>query len=348
MKKALSLLVALALILALVPVYALADGGTVTVYNWEDYISPDAVKLFEEETGITVNSTYFTTNEDMMVQVRNSPESFDVVMPSDYCIERLAVEGLLEEINFDNVPNYANIDANFKGQYYDPDEKYSVPYMWGTVGICYNKTMVTEPVDSWSILFDDQYADNVFMLDSIRDTMGTALKYLGYSMNTRDPLEMNKAKELLIDQKARGIVKAYQVDETKDKMVAGEAALALMWNGDAMYSISLNEDLDFALPKEGSNVWVDAMIIPKGARNKENAEKFINFMCRPDVAVMNFNEIWYSTPNTEAVKLLGEEYTGNHVISPSQADIDNCEFFHDMEDVIKFYTTMWTEIKSYK
>ena len=281
MKRILCLLAVLMLTLSLLPAAALADGGTVTVYNWEEYISPDAIKLFEEETGITVNMTYFTTNEDMMVQVRNSSSSFDVVMPSDYCIERLAAEGLLEEINFDNVPNYANIDANFKGQYYDPDQKYTVPYMWGTVGICYNKTMVDEPITSWSSLFDDKYKDNVFMLDSIRDSMGIALKYLGFSMNTRDPLEMAKAKELLIDQKSRGIVKAYQVDETKDKMVAGEAALALMWNGDAMYAISLNEDLDFVIPSEGSNVWVDAMVIPKGAKNKENAEKFIDFMCRP-------------------------------------------------------------------
>ena len=152
-------------VLSVLPAAALADGGSVTVYNWEEYISPDAIKLFEQETGITVNMTYFTTNEDMMVQVRNSPSSFDVVIPSDYCVERLASEGLLEEINLDNVPNYQNIDKNFKGQYYDPDEKYTVPYMWGTVGICYNKTMVDEPVTSWSILFDDKYKDNVFMLD---------------------------------------------------------------------------------------------------------------------------------------------------------------------------------------
>ena len=347
MKKGLCLLLCCALLLALLRA-ASAEGGMLTVYNWEEYISHDAIKLFEQETGITVNMTYFTTNEDMMVQVRNSPSSFDVVIPSDYCVERLAAEGLLEEINFDNVPNYANIDDQFKGQYYDPDEKYTVPYMWGTVGICYNKTMVDEPVDSWSLLFDDKYADNVFMLDSIRDSMGIALKYLGYSMNTRDPLEMNAAKELLLDQKNRGIVKAYQVDETKDKMVAGEAALALMWNGDAMYAISLNDDLDFSVPQEGSNIWIDTMVIPKGAKNKENAEAFINFMCRPDVAEMNFNEIWYSTPNTAAIELLGEEYTSNHVINPDQETRDRCEYFHDMEDVIKIYNAMWTEIKSAK
>lgn len=348
MKKILSLVLVTMMLLAILPTAAFAE-GSVTVYNWEEYISPDAIKMFEEETGITVNMTYFTTNEDMMVQVRNSSSSFDVVIPSDYCVERLAKEGLLEEINFDNVPNYKNIGENFKAQYYDPDQKYTVPYMWGTVGICYNKTMVDEAVTSWSILFDDKYKDNVFMLDSIRDSMGMALKYLGYSMNTRDPLEMNAAKELLIDQKKRGLVKAYQVDETKDKMVAGEAALALMWNGDAMYAIALNDDLTYAIPDEGSNIWIDTMIIPKGAKNKENAEAFINFMCRPDIAQMNYDEIWYSTPNVAAVDLIGAEYTDNHVLNPTQEQIDSCEFFYDIEDnFLLAYNTMWTAIKSAK
>ena len=345
------LLTCMVLVMVLLsPTFAFAgENGSVTVYNWEDYINPEAVKLFEEETGITVNMTYFTTNEDMMVQVRNSPSSFDVIIPSDYCIDRLNKEGLLEEINLDNIPNLKNIDPSLRGLYYDENEQYSVPYMWGTVGICYNTTMISEEeVQSWEVIFNDKAKDNVFMLDSIRDSMGITLKYLGYSLNTRDPLEMNAAKEALIDQKRRGLVKAYQVDEVKDKMVAGEAALAVMWNGDAMYSIDLNNDLDFVVPKEGSNIWVDAMIIPKGAKNKANAEAFINFMCRPDIAVMNFNEIWYSTPNLEAVKLMGEAYTSNTVISPKPESLVNCEYFHDIEDVIKIYNAMWTEIKSAK
>ncbi|MEG0741293.1 MAG: spermidine/putrescine ABC transporter substrate-binding protein [Clostridia bacterium] len=349
MKKGICLLVVCLLTLSLLPAAFAEGSGSVTVYNWEEYISPEAIKLFEQETGIAVNMTYFTTNEDMMVQVRNSPSSFDVVIPSDYCTERLAAEGLLDEIDFANVPNYANIDPELKGLYYDVDNKYTVPYMWGTVGICYNKTMVTEPITSWSVLFDEKYTNNVFMLDSIRDSMGVALKYLGYSMNTRDPLEINAAKELLMQQKKAGIVKAYQVDETKDKMVAGEAALALMWNGDAMYAISLSSDLDYVIPSEGSNIWVDTMVIPKGAKNKANAEAFINFMARPDIAQMNFNEIWYSTPNVEAVKLIGDEYISNHVINPSQETRDHCEYFHDIDDTfLAIYNTMWNEIKGSK
>lgn len=347
MKNFVVRIVCLVLLVALFPMVSLAE-GVVNVYNWEDYICQDALDLFTEETGITVNMMNFTTNEDMMVQVRNSPSSFDVIFPSDYCVERLIAENLLEEINFSSIPNFQNIDPNLVNPSYDKTNQFSVPYMWGTVGILYNTTMVDAPITSWSSLFDPNFKNDVFMMDSIRDTMGITLKYLGYSMNTRDPLEMYAAKEALIQQKKDGIVKAYQVDETKDKMVAGEASLALMWSGDAQYAIDLNPDLAYVVPTEGSNIWVDAMVIPMGAKNKENAEAFINFMCRPDIAQLNCNEIWYSSPNTEAVQLMGEDYINNLTMNPTQDIIDRCEFFNDIEDVIAIYNTMWLEIKSAK
>lgn len=340
-------LLSLVLLVVSLPAFSLA-AGVVNVYNWEDYICEDTLKLFTEETGISVNMMNFTTNEDMMVQVRNSPASFDVIFPSDYCVERMIAEDLLEEINFENIPNLQYIDPNLLNPSYDAENKFSVPYMWGTVGILYNTKLVDEPITSWASLFDQKYKGNVFMMDSIRDTMGITLKYLGYSMNTRDPLEMNAAKEALIQQKRDGVVKAYQVDETKDKMVAGEAALALMWSGDAQYAIDLNPDLAYVVPQEGSNVWVDAMVISKGAKNKENAEIFIDFMSRPDIAQMNCNEIWYSTPNTAAVELMGDEYVNNLTMNPTQDIVDRCEFFNDIEDVIKIYNAMWVEIKSAK
>jgi len=357
MTKALIRLFCLALAILLLPTGALGE-GVVNVYNWEDYISQEAIDLFTQETGITVNMMNFTTNEDMMVQLRNSSSSFDVVFPSDYCVERLIAEGLLEPIDFSRVPNFQYIDPNLKNPSYDKENLYSVPYMWGTVGILYNTKLVEEPITSWGALFDPKYQNNVFMMDSIRDTMGITLKYLGYAMNTRNPLEMNAAKELLVKQKKEGIVKAYQVDETKDKMVAGEAALALMWSGDAQYAIDIDQEnaekngtepsLAYVVPQEGSNIWVDAMVIPKGARNKENAEMFIDFMSRPDVAQINCNEIWYSTPNLEAVKLMGEDYINNLTMNPTQEIIDRCEFFNDIEDVIPIYNAMWLEIKSAK
>jgi len=320
--------------------------GVVNVFNWEDYINEDVLDMFEEETGIKVNMMNFTTNEDMLVKFRNSPQSFDVVFPSDYAIERLISEDLLAEIDFANVPNFSYIDENLVNPDYDPENKFSVPYMWGTVGILYNTTMVSEPITSWSSLFDPQYQKNVFMLDSARDTIGVVLKYLGYSMNTRNPLELYEAKDVLIKQKQDGIVKAYQVDETKDKMVAGEAALAVMWSGDAQYAIELNPDLTYVVPEEGSNIWVDGMVIPKAAKNKENAEAFINFLCRPDIAMMNCEEIWYSSPNTAAVEMMGEDYTDNPTLNPPADVVANCEVFLDIQDFIQVYNTVWLEVKS--
>lgn len=347
MKKLLSLLMLLCMTLTVAPA-ALAE-EVVNVYNWEDYIAPEVLTLFTEETGIKVNYMCFTTNEDMIVQVEANPGAFDVCFPSDYIIERMIAKDLLAEINYDNVPNFEQIIDKLRNPDYDPENKYSVPYMWGTVGILYNKDMIPEPNQSWSILWDTQYQKNVFMLDSYRDSMGITLKYLGYSMNSREVPELMAAKDKLIEQKQSGVVKAYQVDETKDKMVAGEAALALMWSGDAQYAIDLNDHLDYFVPSEGSNIWVDGAVILKSARNKENAEKFINFLCRPDIAQMNCEYIWYSSPNKGAIELMGEEYENNHVLNPSQEVQDRCEFFHDIDDTFrKIYENLWMEIKNTK
>ncbi|HML48498.1 MAG TPA: spermidine/putrescine ABC transporter substrate-binding protein [Clostridia bacterium] len=331
--------------LLLCPAIALA-AKEVNVYNWEDYISEDALKLFEEETGIKINYMRFTTNEDMLVQVRADPSNYDVIFPSDYIIERLIDEDLLETLDFANIPNASHIQEWLQNPSYDPENVHSVPYMWGTVGILYNTTMVDAPVDSWSVLWDEQYKDNVFMMDSIRDTIGVTLKMLGYSINDSSQEALDAAKEKLIEQKQKGIVKAYQVDETKDKMIAGEAALAVMWSGDAAYAMEYNDDLTYVVPKEGSNVWVDGMCIPKGAKNKSNAEIFIDFMCRPDVALMNFEEIWYSTPNTGVLEMLDAEVLADETIFPTQETVDGCEFFHDISSDITRYNRIWLAIKS--
>lgn len=347
MKKVMAVVLSMLLLLPILPA-AHADGGVVNVFNWEDYINKDVIALFEKETGIKVNYMNFTTNEDMMVQIRTSTGAFDVVFPSDYCIERLVAEDLLEKIDYTQVPNAVNVVDWLKKPSYDPDGTYSVPYMWGTVGILYDTTRVKGPIDSWGALFSEDYKGEVFMLDSIRDTVGLALKYLGYSMNTREPAALQAATALLIKQKADGIVKAYQVDETKDKMVAGEGVLAVVWSGDAQYAINLNDKLAYSVPKEGSNVWVDGMIIPKTAKNKENALKFIDFMCRPDIAQMNCEYIEYSSPNAKAIELMGESYTSNPNLNPPQELIDNCEFFHDINDFLPIYNTLWAQVKSAK
>lgn len=347
MKKAMALVLSLLLLLPFASA-AHAEGGVVNVFNWEDYINKDVIALFEQETGIKVNYMNFTTNEDMMVQIRTSTGAFDVVFPSDYCIERLIAEDLLEPIDYAQVPNAANTMDWLKNPSYDPNGAYSVPYMWGTVGILYDTTRVKGPIDSWGALFSEDYKGEVFMLDSIRDTVGLALKYLGYSMNTRDPAALQAATALLIKQKTDGVVKAYQVDETKDKMVAGEGVLAVVWSGDAQYAINLNDKLAYSVPKEGSNVWVDGMIVPRTAKNKENAMKFIDFMCRPDIAQMNCEYIEYSSPNAKAIELMGDEYISNPNLNPPQEMIDNCEFFNDINDFLPIYNTLWAQVKSAK
>ncbi|MDL2319196.1 spermidine/putrescine ABC transporter substrate-binding protein [Eubacteriales bacterium OttesenSCG-928-A19] len=343
MKKVLSALLCLVLMAGALPALA---AGEVNVYNWEDYISDEALRLFEAETGIKVNYMRFTTNEDMLVQVQADPTNYDVIFPSDYIIERLIREDLLEPLNLANIPN-ADLTLDWlKTTDYDPEMAYSVPYMWGTVGILYNTTMVREPITSWTAMWDEYYLDNVFMMDSIRDSIGITLKMLGYSMNTRDKDALEAAKEKLIEQKRLGIVKAYQVDETKDKMIAGEAAMGLVWSGDAAYAIGYNEDLAYVVPSEGSNVWVDAMCVPRGAKNLENAEIFIDFMCRPDIALLNFEEIWYSTPNSGVLELLDDEILADETIFPTQATIDTCEFFNDISQDIQMYNRIWLAIKS--
>ena len=345
MKKLICILLLLAMML---PVCASAQ-EVVNVFNWEDYIDESVLEQFEQETGIHVNYMRFTTNEDMMVQVEANPGAFDVVFPSDYMVERMLKKDLLHEINYDNIPNAQYILENLRNPGYDPNGAHSIPYMWGTVGILYNTTMVDDPVDTWGILWNEKYAGNVFMMDSIRDSMGVTLKYLGESVNTRNFVALEAAKEKLIEQKKLGIVKAYQVDETKDKMVAGEAALAVVWSGDAQYAIDLNPDLAYAVPNEGSNVWVDPMVIIKNAKNLENAEKFVDFLCRPDIAQKNCEEIWYSSPNQGAIDLMGEDYTASPVMNPSQDVIDRCEFFNDIDETfMPIYNALWKEVKNAK
>ncbi len=345
MKKVVSIVL---LVMLLIPSFAMGE-GSLTVFNWEDYIDESVIEQFEKETGINVNYVRFTTNEDMMVQVEANPGHFDLCFPSEYIVERMLNKDMLAEINYDNIPNAKYILENLLNPSYDPNNAHSVPYMWGTVGILYNTKMVSDPVDSWSILWNEKYQKNVFMLDSYRDSMGVALKFLGHSMNTEDILALEAAKEKLIEQKHIGTLKAYQVDETKDKMVANEAALAVMWSGDAQYAIDLNPDLAYAVPQEGSNVWVDCMVIPKNARNKENAEKFIDFLCRPDIAQKNCEYIWYSSPNSGAIELMGEDYTSNATINPSEETLSRCEYFRDISELYRpIYETLWLEVKSAK
>ena len=320
----------------------------VIVYNWGEYMDPEVLTMFEEETGIDVVYEEFETNEIMYPKIQSGAIAYDVVCPSDYMIQRMIENNLLAEINFENIPNLKYIGDTYMNtsRQFDPENKYSVPYCWGTVGILYNKTMVKEPVDSWSILWDKEYKDSILMQDSVRDAFGITLKYLGYSLNSTDLDELTEARSLLIEQKP--LVQAYVIDQVRDKMIGGEAALGVIYSGEAIYSQKENADLEYVIPKEGSNVWIDSWVIPANSKNKENAEKFINFLCRPDIAKMNFDYITYSTPNTAARELIEDPDIRNSKIAfPDDEMLENCETFSYLgDDSTNTYNELWREVKS--
>lgn len=323
--------------------------GKVYVYNWGEYIDPETLDMFEKETGIQVIYDEFDTNETMYPKVEAGASNYDVVCPSDYMIQKMIDNDLLQELNWDNIPNAkANIGAQYyeQSEAFDPGNRYAVPYCWGTVGILYNKTMVDEPVTSWSILWDEKYADSILMQDSVRDLFMVGLKSLGYSMNSTDEKELNEAKDLLIQQKP--LVQAYVIDQVRDKMIGNEAALGVIYSGEAIFTQRENPDLEYVIPKEGTNVWIDVWVIPKNAENVENAEKFIDFMCRGDIALLNFDYITYSTPNTAAQALIKDDDIRNSKIAfPDLSQYDGLETFSYLgDDADALYNDLWKEIKS--
>ena len=324
------------------------NGEKLVVYNWGEYIDPEVLTMFEEETGIDIVYEEFETNEILYPKISSGAIAYDVICPSDYMIQRMIENDLLSEINFDNIPNIKNIGEQYMEQskQFDPENKYSVPYCWGTVGILYNKTMVDEPVDSWSILWNPKYKDSILMQDSVRDAFGVTLKYLGYSLNSIDLDELTEAKNLLIEQKP--LVQAYVIDQVRDKMIGNEAALGVIYSGEAIYTQKENPNLEYVIPKEGSNIWIDSWVIPKNAEHKENAEKFINFLCRPDIALMNFEYITYSTPNEAARELIEDESIRNSEIAfPDLSKYDNLETFQYLgTEADQVYGDLWNKVKS--
>ncbi len=337
-------LVGLIVVLVLTMTGCGGSSKVLNVYNWGDYIDDSVIAEFESEYKIKVNYETFATNEDMYTKIKNGGTHYDVAIPSDYMIEKMANEGMLETIDMSKLTNYKSIGDSFKNLSFDPDNRYAVPYMWGTVGILYNKKLVTEPVESWKILWDEKYKGQILMLDSQRDSLMVALKLLGYSMNTQDLNELNQAKDLLIKQKP--LVLAYVVDNGKQMMIAGEATFMTTWNGEAVWMMEENEDLGFAIPKEGTNLWYDAMVIPKGSEHIEEAMLFIDFMNRPEIAKRNTEYIGYSTANDGAKALLSDEVKNNPIAYPVIDQMKNNEVFKDPGAFIEQYNQIWTEIKA--
>ena len=345
MKKKLALILTMLLLVASISACSSKkdEAQVLNIYNWGEYIDEDLLTKFEEETGIKVNYDMFVANEDMYVKLKNSDINYDLVIPSDYMIQRMIKEDMVQKLDFNNIPNYKNIDEDFKNKAFDPTNEYSVPYFWGTLGMVYDSEKTGGPVDSWDALWDEKYKGEVIMMDSSRDSIGVALVKLGYSLNSKDPKELEEAKQLLIKQ--RPLVSAYLMDETKDIMKNGEATFAVMYSGDAVDVVNESPNMKYVVPKEGSNVFIDAMVVLKNAQHKENAEKFINFMLDPENAAQNA-KIGYSSPISAAVEKLPSELKDNKAGYPDKASLKNLETFEDPGDAVEIYDQIWQDVKN--
>lgn len=345
-----------ALVLSVVMVMSLTAGltgcgssaeskGEVNVYNWGEYIDETLLDEFTQQTGIKVNYTTYSDNESLYSMLSSGTADYDVIIPSDYMISRLISEGMLEKLDFDNIPNYSYIDDAYKGLEYDPDNEYSVAYTWGTVGIIYNTTMLDYVPDSWSVLWDENLSGQILMFDNSRDALGIALKYLGYSQNTTDEAQIKEAVDLLIEQ--RPLVQSYVMDQIFDKLEGGEAAVGPYYAGDAITMIAENPDLAFVTPKEGTNLFVDAMCVPKGAANKANAEAFINFMCAPENMAKNIEFIGYSSPSSAARELLSDDLKDSEIAYPDTSLLANDDTFINLpQATLDLYDSEWVRLRT--
>lgn len=312
----------------------------VRIYNAAEYIAEGVIEEFEEETGYKVVYSEFQSNEAMYAKIKAT--SYDVLIPSDYMIDRLVKENLLQEIDYSNIPNYDLVDDAYKNDYYDPDNKFSVPYMWSTVGILYDSEKVKDKVDSMDIMWNENYKGKIFMLDSPRDSFGMTLKSLGFSINSEAENELTAAKEKMIEQ--RPLVLGYVTDEVKDKIISGEGYLGLVYSGEAGKAIEETDNLKYAIPKEGTIYCVDAMVIPANATNKKGAEAFINFMHKPEIAARNAKEMYYGITNKEGKKLLSEKLTSDKGLYPSPEVMANADRLNSTETTNQKYLEIWNEI----
>ena len=358
MKKVLCLICSVALAAVFVTACGGENGDTQTAegsgeqtvvrfLNWGDYIDTDTIAQFEEENpDIKIEMTTVPSNEEMYVVASTEGTDIDLICPSEYMTQKMIKEDLLAPIDTSKMENYKYVQDYAENYSYEGSLEYAVPYSWGTFGIVYNKTMVDEPIDSYGVLFDEKYAGKILMYDSMRDTIGIALKYLGYSMNSTDQAEIDEATDLLIAQKKDGIVLAYGTDDIRMSMANGSAAIALLYAGDAVYTHMDNEDIEYVIPKEGANIFVDNFCILKNTDCYDATLKFIDFLCQPEIAYKNAAYTGYSTPCAEATEMFGEEFTSLNSFNPSDDELKNVEYYKDLGEDLKIYENAWIKIKS--
>ncbi len=328
------------------------QGTTLNVFNWGEYISDgsqgtlDVIGAFEKLTGIKVNYTTFDSNEAMYGKMQSESVSYDIIIPSDYMIDRMRSENRLKELDYSKIPNYKYIDETYKNANYDPENKYTVPYSVGMVGLIYNKKIVTETPDSWSIMWDKKYKDNILTFNNSRDAFAIAQFLLGIDINSTNLEDWKKAAEKLTEQNS--VLQGRVMDEVFDKMEGGNAAIAPYYAGDYHTMAAVNPDLGFVYPKEGTNIFVDAICIPSSSRNYETALLFINFLLEPNVAVENANYICYASPNTAVLSHpeYEEELANSPYLYPDNLSDYKTEYFRYLgEDIISQYERMWEEIR---
>ena len=326
---------------------------SVNVYNWGEYISDgsdgslDVNKAFEELTGVKVNYSTFASNEELYVKLKVGGIQYDVIIPSDYMIEKLIKENLVRKLNYNNIPAHTNIANRFKKLPFDPTGEYSLAYTWGVTGIVYNRKLVTEAENEidWKILFDKKYKGQILMYYNPRDAFGIAQAYLGYSLNTTNETELRECARILKEQKP--LVQSYVMDEIYDKMEAGEAALGVYYAGDSLSMIDSNPDLNFIIPRKGANLFVDSICIPAASGSPELAEMYINFLCEPEIALANIEYINYASPNDGAIAIMSDNTKNNKIIYPDKETLDNCEVYITLpDDTNILMEDLWNEILS--
>ncbi|TVX88042.1 ABC transporter substrate-binding protein [Paenibacillus agilis] len=317
---------------------------TLNLYGWADNFDPKMIEKFEKENNVKVNYTYFANNEELLAKIKAGGANYDLIQPSDYMVATMVQQGLLEELNKDNIPNFKHLADKFKNPEYDPDNKHSVTYMSGVTGIAYNKKYIKEVPDSWEDLWNPAYKGKVLLLDDNREVIGMALKKAGKSNSSRDDAEINAAVNDL--RKLVPNVLAFDTDSIKQKMIQEEAWIGTLWSGDAAFAAAENPDIAYVVPKEGSTIFSDNFAIPKGAKNKELAEKFINFMMDPQNSATNYEAIGYSNPIAAAKPHHSKEYNENPMINLTDEEMNRTEWLADVGDKIQLYDRLWTELKS--
>lgn len=325
---------------------------TLNVYNWGEYISNgsdesvDVVSAFEQLTGIRLNYTTFDSNETMYAKIKSGAANYDVIVPSDYMVAKMAAEGMLAELDLENIPNLALIDEEYKNRDFDPGNRYSVPYMWCTTGIIYNTTMVETAPQRWADLWNEEYAGSILMFNNSRDAYAIGAFKLGQSINPDTIEEMAAVMDGLKAQKP--LVQAYVMDEIFDKMEGGEAAVGVYYSGDAITMIDDNPDLAWVFPEEGVNLSIDNLCVPATSQNREAAEMFINYLCEVDVGVANCDFIGYSTPSSAVREQLDEELSESPIAYPADEVLANAQVFTNLSDEINDeLDVQWSEMKSY-